>query len=88
MVTPRRVHPCPSRGYLNALDRAEKTIEADLQRYLPLWKHAVPAEFQNYHVWDFTKFGRGEQFVYETLPREEFSMTSYIWSSGGVSTTS
>ena len=24
------------------------------------------------HPWDFTKFGRGERFVYETIPRSEF----------------
>lgn len=69
---PETASPQTIRGYLNALDRAEKTIEADLQRYLPLWKHAVPAEFQNYHAWDFSKFGRGERFVYEMLPPEEF----------------
>jgi NitT/TauT family transport system substrate-binding protein len=59
-------------GYLRALDRAEKTMDADLGKYLPLWKLAVPAEFETTHPWDFTRFGRGERFVYETIPRSEF----------------
>jgi NitT/TauT family transport system substrate-binding protein len=59
-------------GYLRALDRAEKALQADLGKYLPLWKVAVPAEFETAHPWDFTRFGRGERFVYETIPRSEF----------------
>jgi NitT/TauT family transport system substrate-binding protein len=59
-------------GYLRALDRAEKTLEADLEKYLPLWKLAVPAEFETTHPWDFTRFGRGERFVYQAIPRSEF----------------
>ena len=59
-------------GYLRALDRAEKAMDADLGKYLPLWKLAVPAEFETTHPWDFTCFGRGERFVYETIPRSEF----------------
>jgi len=59
-------------GYLRALDRAEKALDADLANYLPLWKLAVPAEFETTHAWDFTRFGRGERFVYETIPYAEF----------------
>jgi NitT/TauT family transport system substrate-binding protein len=59
-------------GYLRALDRAEKAMDVDLEKYLPLWKLAVPAEFETTHPWDFTRFGRGERFVYETIPRSEF----------------
>ena len=59
-------------GYLRALDRAEKAMDADLAKYLPLWKLAVPAEFETTHAWDFSRFGRGERFVYETVPRSEF----------------
>ncbi len=59
-------------GYLRALDRAEKALDADLSKYLPLWKLAVPAEFETMHAWDFTRFGRGERFVYEPIPRAEF----------------
>ena len=59
-------------GYLRALDRAEKAMDADLERYLPLWKLAVPAEFETTHRWDFSRFGRGERFVYEAIPRSEF----------------
>jgi NitT/TauT family transport system substrate-binding protein len=63
------------RGYLRALDRAEQAMDADLKKYLPLWRVAVPAEFETYHAWDFTKFGRGERFVYRPIPREEFDAT-------------
>jgi NitT/TauT family transport system substrate-binding protein len=59
-------------GYLRALDRAEKAMDVDLEKYLPLWKLAVPAEFETTHPWDFTRFGRGERFVYEAIPRSEF----------------
>jgi NitT/TauT family transport system substrate-binding protein len=59
-------------GYLRALDRAEQALDADLEKYLPLWKLAVPAEFENVHPWDFTRFGRGERFVYRPIPRSEF----------------
>jgi hypothetical protein len=48
-------------------------MDANLSKYLPLWKLAVPAEFENHHKWDFTKFGRGERFVYKTLPHSEFN---------------
>ena len=57
------------RGYLRALDRAEKAIDADLAKYLPLWEIAVPPEFETYRPWDFTRFRRGERFVYEALPQ-------------------
>jgi hypothetical protein len=59
-------------GYLRALDRAEQALDADLGKYLPLWKLSVPAEFENAHPWDFTRFGRGERFVYQAMPRSEF----------------
>jgi hypothetical protein len=62
-------------GYLRALDRAEKAMDADLGKYLPLWKLAVPADFETYRPWDFSKFGRGERFVYQALPRSEFDDT-------------
>jgi NitT/TauT family transport system substrate-binding protein len=59
-------------SYLRALDRAEQALDADLEKYLPLWKLAVPAEFENVQPWDFTRFGRGERFVYRPIPRSEF----------------
>ena len=62
------------RGYLNALDRAEKALDANLEKYLPLWKMAVPADFES-HSWDFSKFGRGERFVYQQIPQQEFDET-------------
>jgi NitT/TauT family transport system substrate-binding protein len=64
--------PEHTKAYLRALDRAEKAMDADLAKYLPLWKLAIPAEFETYHKWDFSKFGRGERFVYKTIPHSEF----------------
>jgi hypothetical protein len=59
------------RGYLRALDRAERALEADLPKYLPLWGHCVPPEFQD-RTWDYGRFSRGERFVYQSIPRAEF----------------
>jgi hypothetical protein len=73
--SPANASPDVVRGYLNALQRAEEALEADLPKYLPLWKISVPAEFENLYPWDFSRFTRGEKFVYEPLPRDEFDDT-------------
>jgi len=72
---PGNTDPAIVTGYLRALDRAEQAMDVDPNRYLPLWKLAVPAEFENYHPWDFSKFGRGEHFVYQALPKADFDDT-------------
>jgi NitT/TauT family transport system substrate-binding protein len=72
---PDRAAPEVVRAYLNALDRAERAMDADIDKYLPLWKLAVPPEFESFHPWDFSKFGRGERFVYRPIPKEEFDDT-------------
>src|ERR1043165_4233869 len=72
---PDGAEPEVVRAYLRALDRAEKAMNENLAKYLPLWKIAVPAEFESYRPWDFSKFGRGERFVYQALAREEFAET-------------
>ena len=72
---PDNFEPDAVRSYLRALARAEEVMDADMAKYLPLWKLAVPAEFENYHEWDFSKFGRGERFYYQPLAREEFDET-------------
>ena len=58
-------------GYLRAFERAERALDADLAKYLPLWRNAVPPEFEN-GLWDFSKFGRGDRFVYEPIPRSKY----------------
>jgi hypothetical protein len=68
---PESADPETVGAYLRALDRAEKAMDADLKRYLPLWDLAVPQEFKN-PTWDYSKFGRGERFVYKPIPRTEF----------------
>src|SRR5262245_1716365 len=53
---PDNFEPDVVRSYLRALDRAEKAMDADMEKYLPLWKLAVPTEFENFHPWDYSKF--------------------------------
>ena len=60
------------RAYLRGLERAEKALQANLQKYLPLWKIAIPEDLVGLRDWDFSRFGRGERFVYQPLPRAEF----------------
>jgi len=59
------------RGYLRALDRAERALQSNLPKFLPLWKHCVPPEFRD-RDWDYSGFSRGERFVYEPITKEEF----------------
>jgi len=68
---PKSASEIAVRGYLRGLDRAERALESKLSKYLPLWKHCVPPEFQD-HDWDFSRFTRGERFVYKPITREEF----------------
>ncbi|OGA10900.1 MAG: hypothetical protein A3D95_09750 [Betaproteobacteria bacterium RIFCSPHIGHO2_12_FULL_69_13] len=63
------------RAYLRGLDRAERALEENLSKYLHLWKIAVPPEFETTHPWDFSRFTRGERFVYAPVPRAEFDDT-------------
>ncbi|HVQ61486.1 MAG TPA: hypothetical protein VMS53_05330, partial [Burkholderiales bacterium] len=63
------------RGYLRGLDRAEKALNADLKKYLPLWEKCIPPEFKDVHPWNYAKFTRGERFVYEPIPQSEFDET-------------
>jgi NitT/TauT family transport system substrate-binding protein len=69
---PENAPPEVVHGYMRALHRAEQALEADLPKYLPLWKLAVPPDFETFHPWDFGRFGRGERFVNAPLPPEEF----------------
>jgi NitT/TauT family transport system substrate-binding protein len=59
-------------GYLRALGRAEDALKADLAKYLPLWRKAIPEDLVALHDWDFSRFSRGERFVYEEIPQSEF----------------
>ena len=58
-------------GYLRGMQRAEEALVSDLPRYLHLWKNAVPPEFAD-RDWDFSKFSRGEKFINQPIPRDEF----------------
>jgi NitT/TauT family transport system substrate-binding protein len=72
---PPNASPQIVRSYLNALQRAEEAMDHDENKYMPLWQMSVPAEFANYHPWDFSNFGRGERFVYKRIPQSEFDDT-------------
>ena len=50
-------------------------MASSLQKYLPLWEKCIPPEFKQGYTWDYSKFTRGERFVYQPLPREEFDAT-------------
>jgi ABC-type nitrate/sulfonate/bicarbonate transport system substrate-binding protein len=63
------------RAYLRGLDKAEKALSANLKKYLPLWEKCIPPEFKDAHKWDYSRFTRGERFVYQPIPREEFDQT-------------
>ena len=63
------------RAYLRGLARAEKALNANLKKYLPLWEKCIPPEFKDAHNWDYSKFTRGERFVYQPIPRQEFDQT-------------
>ena len=63
------------RAYLRGLDRAEKALETNLKKYLPLWEKCIPPEFKDVHQWHFSKFTRGERFVFKPIPRTEFDET-------------
>jgi ABC-type nitrate/sulfonate/bicarbonate transport system substrate-binding protein len=63
------------RAYLRGLDRAEKALQADLKKYLPLWEKAVPPEFKDVQKWDYARFTRGERFVFKPIPQAEFDQT-------------
>jgi ABC-type nitrate/sulfonate/bicarbonate transport system substrate-binding protein len=63
------------RAYLRGLQHAEEALEADLPKYLHLWARAIPPEFQKAHKWDYSRFTRGERFVYQPIARKEFEET-------------
>jgi hypothetical protein len=63
------------RAYLRGLDRAEKALQSDLKKYLPLWERCIPPDFKDVHKWDYTRFTRGERFVFQPIPQGEFDQT-------------
>jgi NitT/TauT family transport system substrate-binding protein len=63
------------RAYLRGLDRAEQALQSNLKKYLPLWEKCVPPEFKQGYRWDYSRFTRGERFVYQPIPRREFDET-------------
>ena len=68
---PASASPEVVQGYINGLRRAERALQDSPERYMHLWKHCVGVDFEN-HPWDFNRFGRGEIFVDEPLPRATY----------------
>jgi NitT/TauT family transport system substrate-binding protein len=68
---PSGMSPDLIKKYLRGLDRAERALQTDLKKYLPLWEMSVPEEFRD-RKWDYSKFTRGERFVYKPIPKAEF----------------
>ena len=56
------------RRYFTALDLAERAIDRDLPRYLPLWKKSVPPEFAD-RPWKYATWGAGERFRFAPIPK-------------------
>jgi hypothetical protein len=67
-----RYDPALLRAFFTALDKAEQALTRDLKKYLPLWKHSIPPEFQN-REWRFETWGPGERFVFRPFPKEEYT---------------
>jgi ABC-type nitrate/sulfonate/bicarbonate transport system substrate-binding protein len=59
------------RKFLNVMERAEKALQADLPKYLPLWERCIPGEFKD-RDWAFETWGHGTRFVNAPYPREKF----------------
>ena len=68
---PASASPEVVQGYINGLRRAERALQDSPEQYMHLWKHCVGVDFEN-HPWDFNRFGRGEIFVDEPLPRATY----------------
>jgi hypothetical protein len=62
-------------AYLRGLDRAEKALQSDLKKYLPLWEKCIPPEFKQGYPWKYMEFTRGERFVFNPIPKSEFDQT-------------
>lgn len=58
------------RRYFTALDKAEKALDRDLSKYLPLWRKSIPPEFQD-REWHPETWGPGERFVFAPFPQEK-----------------
>src|SRR5258708_30495061 len=59
-------------AYLRALERAEKAMDANMEKYLPLWRVAGPAGVEDFPPWDYARVRPGERVYYPPPPREGF----------------
>jgi NitT/TauT family transport system substrate-binding protein len=55
------------RRYFTALAEADRALDRDLPRYLPLWVKSIPPEFRD-RAWRTQTWGAGERFVFAPYP--------------------
>jgi hypothetical protein len=61
-------------AYFEALRRADELLRSGPARYLPLWRHNLPAEFATQEH-DWSRFGLGELLVFERYPESTYEET-------------
>ena len=66
-----RYDPAILRAFFTALDRAEWALTREPRKYLPLWRHSIPPEFQD-RAWQLENWGPGERFVFKPFPKGEY----------------
>jgi hypothetical protein len=60
------------RKFMNVMERAEKALQKDLPKYLPLWEKCVPEEFKD-RDWKYETWGHGTRFVNEPYSQEKYN---------------
>ena len=69
---PAGFDPEVTKSYLRALDRAEKAMDADLAEIPAAVEARGAGRVRDLSPVGLHKFGRGERFVYKTIPHSEF----------------
>jgi NitT/TauT family transport system substrate-binding protein len=64
----------PLRRFFRALDRAEKALQATPDKYMQLWRKAIPAEFHD-RDWNVDSWSQGTRFVFDQYTDEQFNTT-------------
>ena len=73
------------RGYMRALDRAEQALNADLPKYLPLWKLAIPRGIREFPSLGLQQVRPRREVRQRAAAAREIRATCSTWSSAGAS---